>query len=237
MRGLARAAAGYLLSTLVTALLIVIAILAAVKLTDDVTWPFLVGLAFLLAIIYQIGRPWTEKHITQLVANQGHDPAAIVETYAAAIGHILEIETLADVAIATIRKILRIRHGTLILVTGVDNTGVMQLVGGTEGIPEEPDGFFRQGPLLSYFVERRQPLLQYDLDVLPEYGSLDKTQRGWLSALRSGRLCADHLGRRVDWFAGDWSHDDRRPISRPRTQIAPTAGRPDSRCPHQRPTL
>jgi signal transduction histidine kinase len=45
--------------------------------------------------------------------------------------------------------------------------------------------FSTEGPFLSYFYRQRQPLLQYDLDVLPEYRSLDKGQRDWLSNLEA----------------------------------------------------
>jgi hypothetical protein len=117
VRGLARSAAGHSLSTLVTTLLIFIAILVAVNLPDEAAWPILVGLALVLAVLYQIGRPWTERQITQVVATQGPDPAAIVETYASRIGHVLEIDGLADLAIGTINELLGIRHGVLILVS------------------------------------------------------------------------------------------------------------------------
>ncbi len=185
VRGLARSAAGHFLSTLVTALLIIIAILVAINLPLDAAWPILIGLALVLAILYQIGRPWTERQITQVVATQGPDPAAIVETYATTIGHILEIETLADTAIGTINELLGIRHGALILVSVENNAALFQPAGGKEGMPEKPISFSTEGPFFSYFLQQRQPLLQYDLDVLPEYRSLDHAQRDWLSQLEA----------------------------------------------------
>ena len=185
VRGLARAALGHFLSTSVTAMLIVIAILFAVNLTGDVAFPILIGIAYVLAILYQIGRPWTEKYITKVVATQGHDPAAIVETYATTIGHILDIETLAEAAIVTISKLLGIRGGELMLVTRENEKGIVQPIGGTEGAPKSPMTFSWDDPFLSYFLQQRQPLLQYDMDVLPEYRPLLQEQREWLSGLQA----------------------------------------------------
>jgi len=187
VRGLARRVLGYILLTVLTAGVIIVAILAAMRLTGQISFSDVIspaiGLALLLAIIYQFVHHWLDKFITRFVINQGYDPAVIVETYARAIGNILDVETLTTVAIGTINEVLETRRGAIMLVTERNNTAVVWPVRGMGPIVDTPMSFPQDGPIFSHFVQRRQPLLQYDVDVLPEFQSLNREQRQWLAEL------------------------------------------------------
>lgn len=188
VRGSARVMVGHFLSTILMAGVIIIAILGVNMLAEgdsfESAFPLVLGSAFLLAVLYQLCLPWAEKFIARVASSQGHDSTAIVEIYARTIGHILEIETLATVAMDTINEVLEIRRGGLMLLTKENGVGIVQPVGGRGSVPSTPMLFAWDGPFLSHFVREKQLLLQYDIDVLPKFHSLSQEQRQWLAGLQ-----------------------------------------------------
>jgi signal transduction histidine kinase len=188
IRGSARTVLAFSLWTFLTATLINIGILITWLMTENLSfesaYPLLIGLALFLAVLYQLGRPWVESFITRVIISQGYDLTSTVETYARTIGTILEIEELASVAVGTINKVLAIRRGCVMLVTRENGEAAVQPISGLGQVPDEPMSFSWDSPFLAQIVERRQPLLQYDVDVLPEFHALSQAQRAWLGGLR-----------------------------------------------------
>jgi signal transduction histidine kinase len=188
IRGSARTVLAFSLWTFLTATLINIGILGTWLMTENLSfesaYPLLIGLALLLAVFYQLGRPWVEDFITRVIISQGYDLTSTVETYAGTIGTILEVDELASVAIGTINKVLAIRRGCVMLVTKEDGNAVVQPVSGLGQVPDEPMSFAEDSPFLAHFLGRHQPLLQYDVDVLPEFQALTQAQRAWLGGLK-----------------------------------------------------
>lgn len=187
VRGSTRRVVGYFLLTTVTAVVIIIAVLAARALTEGQVIGgailTMVGLAFALGGIQQFAHHRAEKFIDRYVIQREYDPAVIVENYAQAIGNILDPETLSAVAIGTISELLETQGGWVMLVTTKNGRVVVEPVGGAGQSPGAAMSFSKDGPVFSHFVERRRPLLQYDIDVLPEFRSLSEEQRHWLLGL------------------------------------------------------
>jgi len=187
VRGSARRALGYTLSTILTAAVVIIAVLAAQALAEsspDGALPTVVGLVLLLAALHQLAQQWVDKFITRFIINRGYDPAVIVETYARAIGNILDIETLSTVALGTISGVLEIRRGGVMLVMEENGAALIQPAGSMGQISGNPMSFPQDGPIFTHFTHKRQPLLQYNIDMLPEFRSLSQEQRQWLARLQ-----------------------------------------------------
>ncbi len=188
VRGWARRAMGYAISTLLTTGVMVAAVLAARGLLDRepgggaVTG--VVVLIVALAAVHQLVFHWLDKFITRFIIDQEYDPAVIVENYARAIGNILDMETLATVAIGTISEVLEIQRGRVMVITEENRRVVVQPIGGMGPATDTPMSFPRDSILINYFVKNRQPLLQYNIDVLPEFRSLSREQRQWLASLQ-----------------------------------------------------
>jgi signal transduction histidine kinase len=187
VRGLARRTLGYFLSTVLTATVIGAGILAARELTQR--WfagrvVFAVaGLALLLAALYQLARRRVDRFINRFIIDREYEPAIIVEKYARAIGNILDLDALSTVALGTISEVLEIRRGALMSVVEEDEEVVVQPIGGIGPLPDAAMSFSREDPVFSHFLSRRQPLLQYSVDVLPAFHSLSPEQRQWLGDL------------------------------------------------------
>ncbi len=188
IRGSARTVLAFSLWTILTATLINIGILGTWLMTENLSfesaYPLLIGLALLLAVGYQLGRPWVEDFITRVIISQGYDLTTTVESYARTIGTILEIEELANVAIGTINKVLAIRRGCVMLVTRENGDSVVRPVSGMGQVPDESMSFAGDSPFMVRFLEGRRLLLQYDIDVLPEFHTLTQAQRAWLAGLK-----------------------------------------------------
>lgn len=190
IQNLGRLTLGHLLSITAIAAVIIAAILATAALTNQTlsgeAIPTVIGLAFFLGTVYRVGSAKIDRFITRTIIAQRYDPAAIVETYARTIGNILDIETLSSVAIDTIREVLGFRHGAMMLVKVENNTAVVLPAGGAGRMQDSPMSFAVDGPIFAHFLVKRRPLLQYDIEVLPEFQSLTQKQRRWLAEMQAG---------------------------------------------------
>jgi signal transduction histidine kinase len=183
IRGAVRQAAGYLLPASLTLSVLVVAVLAAQGAPPNAIGGLL-AFALLLAVIHQVAHLWFGRFINRFVINREYDPAVIVETYARAIGHILDVETLATVAIGIISEVLEIQRGAIMLISRDRNRAIARPAGGMARILRKPMVFPIDGSFFSHFVNTGRPLLQYSIDVLPEHQDLTQEQRQWLNDLQ-----------------------------------------------------
>lgn len=188
IRASARKALAFAFWAVLTATLINVGMLATWLVTQDRTfesvYPVMTILALFMAFLYQLARPRVERFVNRVIISQGYDLTSTVEAYARTIGTILEIRELARVAIGTIDKVLAIRRGCLMLVDKGGSEAAVRPVSGLGKLPSEPMVFGWDSPFISHLARRRQMLLQYDVDVLPEFRTLSPAQRTWLSGLR-----------------------------------------------------
>ena len=189
VRGSARRALGFAISTLLTAIVIMGGMLVAPEILEQFSGigviPLIVTLALILGTIFQLANRWVDRFISRVVMREGYDAAVIVETYSRAIGNILDIETLTTIAIGTISEYLEIRRGGVMLVTQENGRIRVQPVRGMGRVPEVAMVFPADDPIFGHLVKKRQPLLQYDIDVLPAFTSLSQEQRQWLARLQT----------------------------------------------------
>jgi signal transduction histidine kinase len=183
IRGAVRQAAGYLLPASLTLSVLIVAVIAAQGAPPNAIGGLL-AFALLLAVIHQVAHLWFGRFINRFVINREYDPAVIVETYSRAIGHILDVETLATVAIGIISEVLEIQRGAIMLITREKNRAIARPAGGMAQILRKPMAFPVDGSFLAHFVNTGRPLLQYSIDVLPEHQDLTQEQREWLNDLQ-----------------------------------------------------
>ncbi|MBN1136361.1 MAG: GAF domain-containing protein [Anaerolineae bacterium] len=152
--------------------------------------PLLAGaaVAVILAVLFDPLRNLVQKGINRLVSGAGYDPSQIVSQYGTSISNIVDLERLATVAIQLLREAFAVRHGTLFVVDRHKGGGGL-LAYEVEAIPsagqeKPPKGLLdASSPLTNYLWEERQPLTQYDIDLLPTFKDLPQAEREWLHNL------------------------------------------------------
>jgi len=100
---------------------------------------------------------------------------------------VVELDELVDLTMHTLRDVLRVRRGGFLLVTAA--TGDTLTV---EPVPAAPGDraapvkaqLSRQSAICRQLLERREPLLQYDLDFNPSYADVTDTERQFFAQLR-----------------------------------------------------
>ncbi|MBN1318314.1 MAG: GAF domain-containing sensor histidine kinase [Anaerolineales bacterium] len=186
IRRLGRIVLGFFLSTLLVAVIILFAILAAQTLQADYLdsnpLATMVGVGLAFAVFFQLIHGRVDRFINRFIIQQNSDLTVIVETYSRKVGNILDIDELSTAAIDTIHNFFGIKRGGLMLVTDEQNKVVVQPTGNLT--PNMPMSFNVDGPVFAYFKDDCQPLSQYDIDVLPKFSKLDEEQRQWLAGFQ-----------------------------------------------------
>ncbi|MBN2388500.1 MAG: GAF domain-containing protein [Anaerolineales bacterium] len=126
--------------------------------------------------------------IYRLLPVESYNPSQTLRDYSIMISNILDVERLATVAVGLIIEAVDIRRGFLFLVdreTGPDGQLVYRLraVRGAGERPLRIGTLSGSGPIAGYFIEGHRPLLQYDVDMLPEFQRAAAAERDWLASL------------------------------------------------------
>ncbi|MEJ2212210.1 MAG: GAF domain-containing sensor histidine kinase [Anaerolineae bacterium] len=152
--------------------------------------PLLAGaaVAVILAVLFDPLLNLVQKGMNRLISGAGYDPSQIVSQYSLSISNIVDLERLATVTIPLLREAFAVRHGTLFIVDRHKGGGGL-LAYDLEAIPiagqeKPPKGILAaSSPLTHYLWEKRQPLTQYDIDLLPSFEDLPQAERSWLRKL------------------------------------------------------
>jgi signal transduction histidine kinase len=152
--------------------------------------PLLAGaaVALLLAVLFDPLLGLVQRLVNRLIAGTGYDPRRTVSEYSQSISNIVDLERLATVVVGLLSEVLEIRQGTLFLVNtqkGPEGAQAYKLQG-IRGMGQEAAEAFTLGgdsPVTYHLREKRQPLTQYDIDLLPAFHDLAEAERGWLAGL------------------------------------------------------
>ncbi|HEY4688923.1 MAG TPA: ATP-binding protein [Anaerolineae bacterium] len=143
-----------------------------------------VGIALALAVIQQPMLRTIQRLLNRFVYRRQYDPAQALREYSAAISNILDLHLLVNVAIGIISEALEARRGALILITELPDAKVdVRLVKGMGELDVTQFEMALTSPILAEWRAGRQPLTQYDIDILPKYRSASPMERTWLQAL------------------------------------------------------
>ena len=154
--------------------------------------PLLIGavIALVLAILFTplvgIVRRWVDRWINL----EEFNPSRTLQEYGEAISNILEMQRLASVAVGLIIEALGITRGFLFLVDqdpGQDErkTYFLRAVRSPGERQLKPGILPETSPVVQYLTREGRPLLQYDLDLLPAYRAVTRTEREWFNATQS----------------------------------------------------
>ncbi|GAB4505247.1 MAG: hypothetical protein Fur0043_22420 [Anaerolineales bacterium] len=154
--------------------------------------PLLVGavIALVLAALFTPMLSLVRRGVDSWLRLEQFDPGRTLQQYGETISNILEMQRLASVAVGLIIEALGITRGFLFLVDqdpgqnerktyflrAVRSPGERQLKAGI--LPET-------SPIVQYLTREGRPLLQYDLDLLPAYRSVSRSEREWFNATQS----------------------------------------------------
>lgn len=124
-------------------------------------------------------------HIAErLLFGPSYDASRALRSYSQSISNILHIERLAAVAIETIAEALDVGRGALLLITERDEGGAdVRVVPGLGDTPAMNVAFKPDSPVLHALRNTSRPLVQYDVDMLPEFRTMDPEERQWQWAL------------------------------------------------------
>lgn len=144
-------------------------------------------LALLLAAAVDVWlRPRLRRRFDRSVLGQTYDVQRALRRYSQQISLILDLERLADTTLQWLTSTMRVEHAAFLLLTPRGQTGVALQVLRTTGTGLSQPGemvFEAQGRFLTHFRNIRQPLSQYDLDMLSWFQAMPAPEREWLKVL------------------------------------------------------
>ena len=183
-RGLA-----FVIVTFISALPLIAAVILVQGFGQQMSWD-IVTIILLTAVVVTIGiflnQPFQrilERLVARYLLGEALDTNKVVRSYSQAISRTLDVQQLSIVIIGTLNELLGTTRGALMLATRETEQFIIT------PIPGMGDTLRRsiQLPLNSVFVQtliqKRLPLLQYELDFNPDYTTLSAEEKEWLQEL------------------------------------------------------
>ena len=141
-------------------------------------------MAVLLTILVTPLRRATRNLVDKLFMGGGYDSARALRDYSAAITNILDLDMLVTMAVGVISESLEVQRGALLLTTErEDGRTEMRIVPGMGEVDTLPADFDPNGPILTH-LQAGQRLLQYEIDLLPQFRAAPYEERAWLNQLK-----------------------------------------------------
>ncbi len=190
VRNVVRQSISVVLTTLVTAglvlgsFLLLLSLLHSLSLPSSYVLVSAVVMSVLLSIVVQPLRRAAADLMDRFLLGEGYDPARALRDYSAAITNILDLDTLATMAIGIISEALEIRRGALLLMTEREDGCVeVRIVPGMGEVSIRTAEFDPNSPILIHLHRAGQPLSQYEIDILPEFRTAPPWEQAWLQEL------------------------------------------------------
>ena len=147
-------------------------------------WVIIGSAALLVAILHQPLRQLLRWLLRDLIIRDTVDSISGVRLYSQRISDVIELRELAEIVIQTINDQLGTRRGYLILATPENERVTLEIVGGIGGEPPTESGMLSpDNPLCEHWLRTGQPVLQYDLDFLPDYRDMPADERQYFRSL------------------------------------------------------
>jgi len=143
-------------------------------------------LATLFTPLLSFVRRWVDRWLRL----EQFDPGRTLQEYGESISNILEMQRLASVAVGLIIESLGITRGFLFLVDqdlgqGERKTYFLRAIRSPGERTIKPGILPETSPIVQQLTREQRPLLQYDMDLLPSYRTVTKTEREWFNATQS----------------------------------------------------
>ena len=140
------------------------------------------SVAAVLTFIYQPVRSWIDRGLQLLLFAQRYSVQAVVKDFSQRLGARIDLEELAHEGRALLEKAMGARAVILTLVTRSGEAYVLHPVFAPTDIP--PEIRLDTASLIAQVLARARPLLQYDVDRLPQYADAPAETRATLQRLR-----------------------------------------------------
>jgi signal transduction histidine kinase len=150
-------------------------------------WPVLIagmGGALLLALLQVPVHRVVSGAAERLLFGPGYDASRALRDYSQSISNVLQIRRLAQVAVEAIAEALEVSQGALLLVTEREDEGAdVRVIPGMGHVAAMNVSFAPGSSVLHALKSSSRPLTQYDIDMLPEFRTMDPQERQWQWAL------------------------------------------------------
>jgi len=142
------------------------------------------GGALLLALLQVPVHRVVSGAAERLLFGPGYDASRALRDYSQSISNVLQIRRLAQVAVEAVAEALEVGQGALLLVTEREDEGAdVRVVPGMGHVTAMNVAFAPGSPVLHALKGSGRPLTQYDIDMLPEFRTMDPQERQWQWAL------------------------------------------------------
>lgn len=155
--------------------------------------------AILLTVVYQPLRSWVGRYTRALLFDQRYSAQSVVQDFSQRLSARIDLEELAREGRALLETVMGARAVTLALVSRQTTQYVLCPVLAPKDVP--PEIQLDEESSVARVLVRAKPLLQYDVDRLPQYADVPAETRAALQKLR-GEVYVPILSRGV-WI-GVW---------------------------------
>ena len=188
VRNVVRQTIAAAMSTLVTAALFLGSFLLLRSLTQSMPNNMVLASAAVMAVLLTVLmtplRRSTGNLVDKLLMGGSYDSARALRDYSAAITNILDLDTLVTMAVGVISESLEVRRGALLLTTErEDGRTEMRIVPGMGEVATASADFDPSSSILTH-LQAGQRLLQYEIDLLPQFRAAPYEERVWLNQLK-----------------------------------------------------
>ena len=179
----------FIIVTLISALPLIGVVVLVQSFGQQMSWD-VATIILLTAVIITLGiflnQPFQrllERFVARYLLGEAIDTNKVVRSYSQAISRTLDVSQLSIVIIGTLNELLSTSRGALMLVTQEADQLVVTPVPGMGDTPRQAIQLPLDSVFVQTLVQKHQPLLQYELDFNPDYGSLAATEKKWLQEL------------------------------------------------------
>jgi signal transduction histidine kinase len=141
-----------------------------------------IGIALVLAIVFQLGNVIVEQVSTGDDAPAQHDSLKVAQEFSQRIAGVVEVQELAGATSAVIASHLQVPRTGWLIITPQASTFSVRLITG-KGHTAEPMEVSRNNPLLHLLDLKRQPVLLSALEADPKLAQMPAKERDWLKQL------------------------------------------------------
>jgi len=165
--------------------------------------------ALLLTIVYQPLRSRLRQYMRAVLFDQRYSPQSIVQDFSQRLSARIDLEELAREGRTLLERAMGARGVTLALVTHAEGRYTLRPVLASEDVP--PEIQLAEESSMTRTLVHGKPLLQYDVDRLPQYADLPDETRTALQKLH-GEVYVPILSRGMwigVWIIGAKTSGDR----------------------------
>jgi signal transduction histidine kinase len=147
---------------------------------------WLVLLATLLAVMTRPLWRQINRLLNRIIfGRKDRDAHQVIKHYSQSVSNALDMQRLGNIVLNLMIETLGIEQGIVFVNERTNVSGVSLRPLASIGVGDLTTGYFStNSAFLNYFRGNKNHIHQYDIDVLPEFSTLDDKEREWLSSLR-----------------------------------------------------